>query len=235
MLTASRGELLARLSPGEAGIRTLKASFSAELRRADGGAARVVSGMVAMERPGKLRMRGSAAMLPTLFDLLDDGTTVSVHVPRDRAVYRGPRSSAARGGLPDAGLLTGVFLGLCEEPGLIHAVEAEPTRYRLYSIDAAAALLSRRVTFDRANLSPVRYEYFDREGRVAREVRCVGFAPTEGAPGLLPREISLRDAGGARLSVRFSGLSANATLPSGMFAMEAPPGTAVRPLAECAP
>ena len=69
MLTASREELLARIAPGGTGVQTLQAAYAASFACPARGPARAFSGMLALERPGKLRMRGGAAMLPTLFDL----------------------------------------------------------------------------------------------------------------------------------------------------------------------
>jgi hypothetical protein len=235
VLTASREELLARIVPGGTGVRTLQAAYSASFSCPARGPARAFSGMLALEHPAKLRMRGGAAMLPTLFDLLDDGDTVSVHMPRDRALYRGPSASGLPGGFPDAALLAGVLLGLRGGDGLVHAMETEPDRYLLHSFDPAAATLSRRVTFDRRDLSPVRYEYFDREGRRARDVRCAAFSPADGASASLPRRVAIEaPAEGARLVLRLSDLRVNPAHAAGMFTLAPPPGTVVRPLAECA-
>lgn len=239
MISASMDELLVRIAPDGAAIRNLKAAFSASFADPGKGASRSFSGMLAMGRPGKLRMQGSKAMLPILFDLLWDDGAVSLYVPRDRAVYRAADGArAVRRGIPDARLLTGVFLGLREKPGLLHFLETEPSRYLLYSIDVSGsgAALSRRITFDRADLSPVRYEYFDRGGCLAREVRCAGFSTAEGAPLPLPRRVVLLAPGdGARISLRLSDLRVNAPLAAGMFTLETPPGTAVRPLEGYAP
>jgi hypothetical protein len=143
-----------------------------------------------------------------------------------------------RRGIPDTELLTGAFLGLREKPGLVHFLETDSSRYLLYSVDAPGgpASLVRRVVFDRKDLSPVRYDFFDREGRLAHELRCSGFAPAQGARVPLPREISLRvPDGGPRISLRLSDLRVNAPLAAGIFTLDTPPGTAVRPLEEYTP
>ena len=235
MLTASREELLARIAPGGTGVQTLQAAYAASFACPARGPARAFSGMLALERPGKLRMRGGAAMLPTLFALLDDGGTISVHVPRDRALYRGRSASALPGSFPDAALLAEALLGLRGEDGLVHAMETKPECYLLHSFDPVAAALARRVTFDRRDLSPVRYEYFDREGRLSRDLRCADFSPADGAAVSLPRRVAIEaPAEGARLLLRLSDLRVNPAFADGMFTLAPPPGTAVRPLAECA-
>lgn len=238
MRTASMDELLSRVAPGGAAVRTLKASFSASFTGPGKGGARSVSGMLAMERPGRLRMKGSAAMLPTLFDLLWKDGQAALYVPRDRAVYHSTVGTvSAQRGLADAAFLTGVFLGSAEKDGLLHFLETKPSRYLVSSIQATGgqASLARRVVFDRADLSPVRYEYFDAAGRLSREVRCAGFAAAEGAPALLPREVVIEaPEEGARIELRLSDLRVNAPLAAGMFTLETPPGTAVRPIEECA-
>ena len=237
MRTASMYGLLSRIAPGGAAIRTLKASFSVSFTGPGKSVSRSVSGMLAMERPGRLRMKGSAAMLPTLFDLLwKDGQT-TLYVPLDRAVYRSTVGAvSARRGLADATFLTGVFLGSAEKDGLLHFLETEPSRYLVSSVETTGGLasLARRVVFDRADLSPVRYEYFDREGRLAREVRCAGFAAAEGASALLPCEVVIEaPEEDARLDLRLSDLRVNAPLAVGMFTIKTPPGTAVRQIEEC--
>ncbi|MEI6633636.1 MAG: hypothetical protein WCP22_07445 [Chlamydiota bacterium] len=239
MNNASLDKLLSRVAPGGTAVRTLKASFSASFAGPGKGRARSVSGMLAMESPGMLRMKGSAAMLPTLFDLLWKDGQAALYIPRDRAVYRSTVGAvSAQRGLADAAFLTGVFLGSGERDGALHFLETEPSRYLVSSVRTTGgrASLARRIVFDRADLSPVRYEYFDAAGRLSREVRCAGFAAAEGASALLPRTVVIEaPEEGARIELRLSDLRVNAPLAAGMFTLETPPGTAVRPIEERAP
>lgn len=216
----------------------MKASFSATFTDPAKRVSRSVSGMLAIGERENLRMKGSAALLPTLFDLLVKDGQASVYVPRDRTVYRSSIGGSPGRGLADAAFLTGVFLGSVEKDGTLHFLEEEPARYLLYSMESSGsrASLSRRIVFDRADLFPVLYQYFDGGGRVVREVRCAGFTPVEGASVPLPREVSIVAPGeGARLDLRFSDIRVNSLLAPGIFTLETPSGTAVRPIEECAP
>lgn len=242
MRTASLRELLARVAPGGAGVRAMKASYSASYTDPAKRVSRSASGMLAMAAPGRLRMKGSAAMLPTLFDLLVSDGKASVYLPRDRAVYRG---DAAGGGIAEAALLLSVFLGIAREEGdLLPFIEEEPDRYIVHFAGRPGAgprpgarpALARRIIFDRADLSPVRYQYFDQAGRLSRDILCSRFGAAEGAPSPLPREVTI-DAPqeGARLVLRLSDLRVNPALPAAIFSLDTPPGTAVRPIGECLP
>lgn len=227
-LSASLDELLARLAPGDAGVATLQGSYSAVLADRSAGTARSFSGMLAMEKPDKLRMKGSAAMLPNLFDLLCDGDRAALYVPRENAVYRASGGvELLRHGLPDPQLLTSLFVGEGESAGTVHFVESFPSRYIVYTVipGKRTGKLVRKVVFDRTDLSPVLFEYFDSGGVLQRTVRCADFLMPQGCPAALPREILIEEpAAGRSLALWLDKFNTNVPLNPGMFSLVTPPG-----------
>lgn len=234
--SASLDELLRVLSPGEGGVATVQASYSARLRDRQKGAARSFSGMLAMGRPGSLRMRGSAAMLPNLFDLLVDGDRTALHVPRDNAVYEARGEAALlRHGLPDPRILTSLFVGRAATDGALHLLETLPSSYIVYeaATGRGKARLVRKVVFDRADLSPVRLEYFDDAGMLLRTVHCAGFFTPPGTTAAVPREVRIEEpSAGRSLTLRLTDLRVNTPLNPGIFSLESPPGARRLPLEE---
>jgi len=235
-MNASLEQLARRLAPGGSGITSLKASYVASLRNGDGGDTQSCEGVLAMERPVKLRGKGSRAMLPTLFDLLCDGDQVTLHIPRENTVYRSGGANAQRGcGIADFRRLTEIFLGEEGTEGALHFLETMPSQYVVYTVrpEGGGAALLKKVYFDRADLSPVLYQHFDAGGRLAIEVRCGDFAVAEGGGARIPREVAVESPeAGARLSLRLRTIRVNAPLNPSLFALEVPPGARIRPLEE---
>ncbi|MCX6356495.1 MAG: hypothetical protein NT045_01225 [Candidatus Aureabacteria bacterium] len=235
--TATLAELRQRLSANSIAISTIKASFSASLTDRRKGTTQTCSGMLAMARPDKLRMKGSKAMLPMFFDLFADGRQIFISVPRDHAVYRSSRAADAEGGgLPAVRRITGLFLGTQDDPKQIDVVESTPSRYIIYSIAAGGttARIERRVTFDRTDLSPVRTEYFGADGSPVCDMRCADFfTPAKAPTARLPRRVTLEaPPGGTALSLTLSDMRVNQQLNPALFTMEMPEGARIRPLEE---
>jgi hypothetical protein len=191
--------------------------------------------MLAMEKPGRLRMKGSRVMLPTLFDLLCDGVQVTLYIPRENTVYRAGGDIRAGRGIPDLSLLTGIFFGQAEPEGAFHFLEARPSQYIVYTArpERRDAGLVRKVLFDRTDLSPVLYQHFDTQGRLEFQVRCTGFVTPRGGSAPVPQEVTIENPGEGRiLSLRLRDVCVNIPLNPALFTFEAPPGSRIRPLEE---
>lgn len=234
--SASLGQLLDRLSAASSRITTLKADFSASLSDLQTRKSYSCSGVLAMARPDRFRMRGSKIMLPTLFDLLAGSGRLSLYLPGEKVVYRsiGGRETPLRG-LPVIRLLTDIYLGAGDTPGQLHFVESSPSHYTVYSVavEGARALLSRKVIFDRTDLSPVRYQYFDADGALACDIRCAHFAAVRGGSPPLPLEIAIQAPPRKKMiSLHLADLRANTSLNPDLFTFSLPAGVRERPLEE---
>ena len=235
---ASLEQLLERLSSGSANVTNLKADFSASITDLTNGTTQSCSGILAMEKHEKLRMRGSRAMLPTLFDLLYNGNQLTLFIPRDKTVYRATCDAGrARRGLTGVSFFTDIFLGNGDERGSLHFLETSTSRYTVYSIAPLKghAQLLRKVYFDRENLVPLRYQYFDVEGILACDIICSDFfVPMEGRESL-PRQIALEAPPGEnRIVLTLTAIRLNGHLNPDLFSFTMPADARVRPLEEYA-
>ena len=231
---ASLVQLLRRLSAGSNNLSNVKAEFSAAMTDIHTGRKQTCRGILALARPDRLRMKASKAMLPTLFDLLCDGGDVALFIPREKTVYR--RSAGDKtmtSGLPDIGALADVFWGGREKGKPIHFLEVDGPRYVVCSIahNGEHGVLLRKVFFDRVNLNPVRYRYFNAEGNCVRDIRCSDFLTAEGGEYLIPRRITISaPEHGKIISLRLKDIKINSLLNPGLFTLDIPDGVTTRPL-----
>ncbi len=234
--SASLDQLLKRLSVGSSSVTNVKADLSASITDFKTGAAQSFSGMLAMARPDKLRMRGSKAMLPTLFDLLYDGHDLTLFVPREKTAYRATRDALRiRRGLTGASLLTDIFFGDGGAAGNTHFLQTSASQYTVYSIAPLKehVRLLRKVYFDRENLSPVRYQYFEGEGILACDIRCGDFLVPRGGAEAIPLKIALEAPPGENaLSLTLTDVRLNGNLNPELFIFAMPADSRVRPLEE---
>lgn len=218
-------------------MSTLKADFSASVTDLQNGKSQSCSGVLGMEKPDKLRMKGSQIMLPTLFDLLWDGTQLTLYVPKEKTIYRSGNSpDSSRRGLAAVKLLTELFIGERTESGRFYFLESSPHQYIVYCVAqrGSRVRLLTKIFFDRRDLTASRYQYFDDNGVVVCDVHCSDFIrPPEAARRPLPREAVIEaPPGKTRISLQFKNLRVNTPVSPALFMFTPPPGTAVRPLEE---
>ena len=235
--TASLEELLEQISARDSKVSTVKADFSASVTDLQNGKSQSCSGVLGMEKPDKLRMQGSQIMLPTLFDLLWDGTRLTLYVPKEKTIYRSGNSpDSSRRGLAAVKLLTELFIGERSESGRFYFLESSPRQYIVYYVEQGGSRmrLLKKIFFDRRDLSATRYQYFDDNGVIVCDVHCSDFIrPPDAARRPLPREAAI-DAppGKTRISLRLKNLRVNTPVSPALFTFTPPPGTTVRPLEE---
>ena len=227
--------LLRRMEGGIEGLHSLTASFSALVSDGRNGKKQRLSGMVAMERPGKMRMKASTAMLPTLLDVRLAGGELSIFIPREKAVYGGrTRDFPVLPGIPDPLLISSVFWGSGEPEGTLNVMEIDGPEVVVYSIGGGR--LIKKVVFDRASLRPVRYRYYGEGGICTREVLCNNYFPAGDGPVTIPRRIVvISHAPPVTVSLLLGRIRVNPPLKPAVFAFTAPPGTRVRPLEDLHP
>jgi outer membrane lipoprotein-sorting protein len=133
--------------------------------------------------------------------------------------------------------VTDVFFGDGDGRDGSHFLEASTSQYTVYSIglrDGAARLL-RKVYFDRENLLPVRYQYFDGEGALTCDVACGDFhVPIKGGRAV-PRKIAFEAPPGEnRIALSLSNLRINSRLNPNLFTFDMPADVRILPLEEYA-
>lgn len=235
---ASLEQLLKSLSTASSSVDTIKADFSASMTDRRGGATQSCNGMLAMSKPDKLRMKGSKAMLPTLFDLTDDGKQITLFVPREKTAYRAKRGAEnRRRGLAGMASVTDIFFGDRDGRGSSCFLESSASQYTVYSvsINKGTARLLRKVYFDRETLLPIRYQYFDEEGALVCDAACTDFFTPAAGGRAVPRKISFESPPGENCIVlTLSNVRINNRLNPSLFTFTAPPGVRLRPIEEYA-
>jgi outer membrane lipoprotein-sorting protein len=237
--TATLPELLYRIHHGITDLTSLKCRFSAVITDRRKGTKQSCDGMLAVERPAKLRMKGSAAMLPTLFDLLCTDSEIMLYVPRDKTVYQGRRIENGLGaGVTDLSILSDILWGAQDPPGAVNAIEIHENSYIVYTLDKPAdgnsrTVIRRKVTFDRHGLIPVRYRYLSGTGACVRDIHCDNYITVRGFPAPLPARISIDSpADGLLITVELKRLNVNPQLPEALFQFDYPNDVSVHPLEE---
>ncbi len=235
--SATLEQLVDRLSDGEAGVSNIKANFTALLTDLGSGKKESCSGVLAMGRPDRLRMKASKAMLPTFFDLLCVGQKVTLYLPRDRTVYQGNTSSNTAGpAIPELGILTSLLWGQREDRGTVNFLESHESRYIIYTVEQKpeTTRLIKKVVFDRLNLQPIRYQYFNRRGELVRDIACSDFFSAKESIAPLPRQISIMaPLEKKRIALRLRNIRLNSQLNPDLFRIKLPPSFRLRPLEEC--
>ncbi len=235
---ASLNQLLKRLSISSSTVVNIKADFSASMTDLKTRATQSCNGILAMEKPNKLRMRGSKAMLPTLFDLLDDGKRLTLYVPREKTIYHSERGAeAARRGIAGMASVTDIFFGDGDGSRGSCFLESSASQYTVYSISVreGTARLLRKIYFDRENLLPVRYQYFDGDGALACDVTCGDFFTPATGGRAIPGKIAFESPPGEnRIVLTLSNIRTNNRLNPNLFTFATPADVRVRPIEEYA-
>lgn len=233
---ASLDQLLKRLSISSSTIANIKADFSASMTDLKTGATQSCNGMLAMAKPDKLRMRGSKAMLPTIFDLMADEKRLTLYVPREKTVYRSERGPEnGRRGLAGMAFVTDIFFGDGGERGSARFLESSASQYTVYSVSVGegTAHLLRKVQFDRENLLPVRYQYFGGDGALACDAACSDFSiPTRGGRAVPGRIAFESPPGKNRIVLTLSNVRFDGPLNPDLFTFDMPAGVRIRPIEE---
>ena len=239
---ATLEELLEKIQIQQNTIRTLQATvdLAPSVTSPDKGEIvqyRDVRAFILIRKPAFLRMIGQYPIVrSTAFDMASDGETFRLYIPsKNRFIIgksrEGRRSDSALENLRPQHILDALLVR-GPEPGREQAILEVTSEGRngfyivhILRTDAAGKLsLARKIWFERAALSFVRLQIYDKSAEVVSDVHYSNYAEFSGIP--YARQITLdrpKDLYGLKLSI--SKMEFNQPLGEEKFSMEQPPGT----------
>jgi len=202
-----------------------------------------VNGFILAQRPANIRVIGQAPVVGTnIFDMESDGQTFAIYIPSQGKFITGPASLERPSAKPIENLrpqhLTGaVFCEPIPSQTIVLFEEETDTTMRYYvltvvqppSAGPEASIssdweISRKIWFDRADLSVARVETYDSGGKLGSDIRYSGWDTFGGVS--YPRKISLaRPANDYRLQIEVTRMTPNQPVSADRFVLQQPPGS----------
>jgi len=211
---------------------------------------REVRGFILAQRPSSVRVIGQAPVVSTnVFDMVSDGETFRIHIPPKNKFLVGPakleRSSEKPiENLRPQHLLDAIFWTELRERDVLWE-EFDTGTFRYYILtevrNTAGLQLSRKIWFDRGDLSVARVQVFNGGSRAVSDVSYADWKRVDVTQGALvglsfPRQINiLRPHEDYRLDVRILRLSLNQAISADRFQLAQPAGTELVRLGEKTP
>lgn len=241
--TASLAELTSRIEKFGA-IQTLRADVQLQLSFLEQDEESIkelsnVSGFILIQRPAAIRVRAQVPVVrTTAIDMASSGATFQVHVPsRDRFLVGDTALSAPSPKRLDNVRPQHILEALLiappeqgqEKPALENVIEGNEAFHVVELIAPAedeALRLTRKIWFDRANLSITRQQIYDDKGNVVTNAWYREWADEDGVP--FPHYVFIsRPLDGYDLQVRILKVTLNGAVAENAFELTPPPGTKV--------
>jgi hypothetical protein len=239
LLDSSRGALLAKYEELSKSVRTLNAKV--ELAPHTGSRYsgviedyKQVNGFILAVSPNHIRVIGQAPVVNSkVFDMVSDGETFRIFIPPKKKFIVGPANFAHASKKPLENLrpqhiLDAILWPPLEKAEVLFTEEDEGAAGRFYALTVERLgnppEATRRIWFDRTDLSLARVDTFDTGGRLLSVTRYSNWQAADGVS--YPREISMdRPNDGYRLEIHIVSLTLNAEISLDRFKLDQPPGT----------
>lgn len=235
----TKDEVLTELNRRASLVTTVKAKGKLRYKAADMRSAEECDMSVALQKPNRLRLRGTyyIALKPQLvLDMGSDGTSywLYLHTREVHEVRIGSLSNLEK--RPGKGFLTPrmllVGLGLEEAPheraGDYLVCTGFPQRYLLDHILRREGRLLKKSTLwvERKDLTLSRYQLFDKAGYILLEVKLQGYKEVEGIP--IAHEITMCwPADGTLFGLKLENVKLNLPLEDKLWKFKMPEGVRV--------
>ena len=240
LLDSTREALLARYEELSRSVRTVNAKV--ELAPHTGSRYsgviedyKRVNGFVLAVSPNHIRMIGQAPVVSTkVFDMVSDGETFRIFIPPKGKFIVGPArfehaSKKPLENLRPQHVLEAIFWPPLDAGALVLFTEEQEGAGRYYALTVVSRgenpQVTRRIWFDRSDLSLADVEIYEAGGRLVSLARYSDWqAASDGVR--YPREIVLdRPHDDYRLALHITALTLNAEIADDRFQLEQPPGT----------
>ena len=247
--TASKQELIDRYNHQVGLMTSLNASVTMTLTAGSAYTGVIkqyheINGFILAQRPASIRVIGQAPVVGTnIFDMVSDGETFHIFIPSQHKFITGPASLQRPSAKPIENLrpqhLTGaIFWDAIPDraPVLIEEATDESTRYYVLTVvrasDSASAPpdstpdweITKRIWFDRADLTVARVETFEPGGKLGSDVSYNSWSAAGGVN--YPRQILLsRPDNDYKLQIGIKKVTFNETVAAERFILQQPPGT----------
>jgi outer membrane lipoprotein-sorting protein len=200
---------------------------------------REVRGFILAQKPSHIRVIGQAPVVATnIFDMVSDGETFRIFIPSKNKFITGPAQLERAAQKPIENLrpqhlLDAVFWNELPATALFEEQVADPQRYYVLTElrGEARPEITRKVWFDRADLSIARIQVYAPGGRLVADVSYgdwQGVAQPSGGPAEVryPRYVRIvRPRDDYTLEVRIVKLALNEEISAERFLLAQPAGT----------
>ena len=239
-LEATPDQLIAQFNQQAGAVRTLRAAI--DLLPVAGSAYtgvieeyHDVSGFILAQKPDHIRVIGQAPVVKkNVFDMVSDGETFRIFIPSRNKFIVGPTTLERPAKKPIENLrpqhlLDGLFWPQIESGAraLFEESNAPPARYYVLTQlgETSAGLeITRKIWFDRTDLSVARLQLYAPAGRLLADIRYADWEPVADVP--YPRHLWIeRPREDYRLEIRITQLTLNEDVAAERFRLAQPPGT----------
>jgi outer membrane lipoprotein-sorting protein len=193
-----------------------------------------VRGFILAQKPSHIRVIGQAPVVAkNIFDMVSDGETFRIFIPSKNKFVVGPAEFERPSQKPIENLRPQHLLDALFWPEvrggstvLFEEFEAMPERYYILTVvrGSGAPEISRRIWFDRADLSVARMQVYGPRGRLLSDIRYGDWQPLSDVR--YPRHVTIRrPRDDYQLEIRITRLTLNEDIAADRFRLEQPAGT----------
>jgi outer membrane lipoprotein-sorting protein len=263
VMTATKADLIERYLTQAAAVTSLNATVSMKLTAGSAYSGVIeqyheVNGFILASAPASIRVIGQAPVVgKNIFDMVSDGHTFSIFIPSKNKFLVGSANLARPAKKPIENLrpqhlVDALLWAPIQKAAIVLLEEAnEPTgRYYVLTIVhrrvtdtqfntlkyvTDESWITRKIWFDRRDLSVVRAEIFDAHGKVnsvssivdGKVISDVRYGDWRAAGAInYPRQITIsRPGDDYTLEITIKKITLNETVPADGFILQQPPGT----------
>jgi outer membrane lipoprotein-sorting protein len=239
-LSASAGELIARVNAQSERIRTMtaKVDFAPTAGSVYSGVIQEyhdVRGFILFKKPSMIRIIGQAPVVRTnIFDMVSEGEEFRLSIPPKNKFIVGKTSAESSVKSPlenmrPQHILDALFIPSIDTAAVRYLFESEENTGRRYYIltilqpaNGNEFLPARKVWFDRSNLEVARLDVYDRQGTLIETADYSGYQDYAGV--IYPSEIKiLRPVEDYSLSITVENAAFNQEIAPDKFELKKPP------------
>jgi hypothetical protein len=251
--TATKDQLIAAYNGQANALQSINASVSMKLTAGTAYSGVIkqyheVNGFLLAQRPASIRVIGQLPVVGTnIFDMASDGATFRINIPSKNKFLEGPANLQRQSAQPVENLrpqhlVDAVFWAAipADAPVLFEAGDESEARYYVLTVAQEPAqqppqgnsehagsidwIISRKIWFDRADLSISRLQIYDSGGNVTADMRYSSWDTfgTVRFAGLIRLVRPGEDYG---LDITIKKLTPNQPIAADKFELQQPPGT----------
>lgn len=243
LLSATKQDLIARYNATATSVVSIDAVANLQLTAGSSYTGVIeqyheVKAFILSSRPANIRVIGQAPIVgKDIFDMASDGTTFEFFIPSKNQFVTGPTNFERRSAKPIENLrpqhlLDALFWSPIPSDSIVLMEESDqpPPRYILTVANHSAGVpaddwhISRKVWFDRTDLSISRIQLYSEEGTIVSDVQLSDWQPAGGIS--YPYQILLnRPADDYQLRISLTKLSLNEPVEADKFHLAQPEGS----------
>lgn len=234
---ATLEELIELIQRRESRIKTIKASLRMGFGDSEKKSSQHCLGVFVFEKPDRFRIKGYPQIGPTLFEIVSDGESLWVYIPKEGRVYLTRLRPSGFGGqaqdikkeAPKANFnlqdLRSAFsvAEVINQPDVNKFLEKREKKYILYFVKKR---LLEKVWIERSDFLVIKIQRFDKDGSLALEVSFDEYQKVDGID--FPKEMRIYNPKEKRIiTLLIPKVRLNEDIKPGVFQFQAPKGIEV--------